>query len=49
MHSEQYNLIKAWYDMGLWDESRLGYALDRGKITQEEYDEIVTGNFSAEE
>lgn len=33
--------VKAWYDAGLWTLRMVGDALTKGRITQEEYDEIV--------
>lgn len=34
--------IKYYYDNALWDESRVARAVELGKITQEEYTEIVS-------
>jgi len=33
--------VKKWYEAGLWSLRMVGDALEKGKITQEEYDEIV--------
>ena len=38
--SKDYALIKAWYDMGLWDEYRLRNGVMMGKITAAEYEAI---------
>lgn len=32
---------KKYYDAGWWSEDMLQTALEKGKITQEEYDEII--------
>ena len=45
--SKDYALIKAWYDMGLWDEERVHNAVEKGKITEAEYTQI-TGEAYAE-
>ena len=39
--SKDYALIKAWYDMGLWDEVRLRNAVAKGKLTASEYEKIT--------
>ena len=33
--------IKKWYSMGLWTEEMVQNAVDKGVITEEEYDEIL--------
>lgn len=33
--------IKKWYSMGLWTEEMVRNAVDKGVITEEEYDEIL--------
>lgn len=43
MHSKNYEKIKRYYDLGMWDEHRVRNAVVRGQITEEEYFEI-TGN-----
>lgn len=46
--SKDYALIKAWYDMGLWDEVRMRNAVDKGKITASEYEAITGTKYAAE-
>ena len=41
MHSEMFEIIKDYYDEGLWSKSRVRYAVQKGKITADEYKEIV--------
>ncbi len=36
-----YNKIKMWYDMGLWTDSMVQDAVDKGILTQEQYQEIT--------
>lgn len=33
--------VKAWYEAGLWNLRMVQNALEKGRITQAEYDEIV--------
>lgn len=33
--------IKKWYSMGLWTEEMIRNAIDKGVITEEEYNEIL--------
>lgn len=39
--SKWYATAKRNYDSGRWDEQMLSMVLERGRITQAEYDEIV--------
>ncbi len=39
--SKDYAKIKAWYDMGLWNESRVREAVVKGFLTPEEFREIT--------
>lgn len=39
--SDMFELIKGWYVNGMWNLKRLQDALDKGKITSEEYEEIL--------
>lgn len=41
--SKKYDMVKEYYDKGLWSEYRVQMAVDKGWITSEEYKEI-TGN-----
>ena len=36
-----YNKIKRYYELKLWDKKMVGDAVTKGKITQEQYAEIV--------
>lgn len=40
-HSKDFELIKNYYDQGLWSEERVYNMVVKGKITAEEYKEIV--------
>lgn len=40
-HSPKYNLVKNYYDKGLWDINRVHKAVEKGWITAEEYEEIT--------
>lgn len=41
-HSAKYELVKKYYDEGLWNEQMVKNAIGRW-ITEEEYNEIVSG------
>ena len=41
MHSENYEKIKHYYDIGLYKEKHLNKLLSLGFITREEYQEIT--------
>lgn len=38
-----YEKIKKWFSMGLWDAEMVGYAVEKGVITEEQYKAIVEG------
>lgn len=40
-HSPKFKLIKNWYDRGFWTDDMVQNAVNKGKITQGEYNEIV--------
>ena len=40
-HSENFELVKDYYDTGLWSKARVKRAVRCGWITAEEYYEIV--------
>ena len=40
-HSPKYNLVKGYYDHGLWSIDRVHKAVEKGWITDEEYTEIT--------
>ena len=33
--------IKQWYELGLWDDRRVRDAVEKGKITAEQYTQIT--------
>lgn len=41
MKSPKYNLVKNYYDKGLWKISRVHDAVEKGFITDEEFKEIT--------
>lgn len=41
-HSTKFELVKKYYDEGLWNEQMVKNAINRW-ITEEEYNEIVLG------
>ncbi len=40
-HSKNYDKVKNYYSMKLWDESRVRNAVVKGWITEEEFAEIT--------
>lgn len=40
-HSEKFDLVKSFYDSGLWKKKAVKNAVTRGWITAAEYEEIV--------
>jgi len=40
-HSKNYSKVKRWYDMGMWNETRVRNAVKMGWITEEEFTEIT--------
>ena len=40
-HSKNYNKVKRWYDMGMWNETRVRNAVVKGWITEEEFTDIT--------
>lgn len=36
-----YEKIKKWYDMGLWDKTKVRAAVEKGIISPEQYMEIT--------
>lgn len=37
-----YDKIKLWYDMGLWTDRMVQDAVDKGILTQDQYQEITS-------
>lgn len=42
-YSKNYDKVKCWYDMKMWNETRVRNAVKVGWITEAEFEEI-TGN-----
>ena len=40
-HSPKFKMIKIWYKKGFWTEGMVQDAVNKGVITQEEFNEIV--------
>lgn len=40
-HSKNYNKVKRWHDMGMWNETRVRNAVVMDWITEEEFTEIT--------
>lgn len=40
-HSEKFELVKSYYELGMWKKKAVRKAVERGWITAEEYEEIV--------
>lgn len=40
-HSTKFELVKDYYDKGLWNETRVKKAVEKGWITQAESEEIL--------
>ncbi len=40
-HSKNYDKVKRWYDMNMWDETRVRNAVEKGWITEDEFTEIT--------
>ena len=40
-HSPKFNLVKRYYDRGLWNAQRVAQAVVHGWITPAEYEEIT--------
>lgn len=43
-HSDKYDIVKSYYDKGLWSEQRIKLAVEKGWITEEECNEILYTN-----
>lgn len=41
MHSSMYESILTWYNLKVWDETKVRNAVIKGKITPEEFTEIT--------
>lgn len=41
----KYDIVKDYYDKGLWSEYRVRMAVEKGWITAEEYEEITGSKY----
>lgn len=41
MHSEKFELVKSYYDSGMWGKKAVKNAVKKGWITADEYKEIT--------
>lgn len=48
-HSKWYEMAKRNYDSRRWSEEMLRNVMSKGRITQDEYDEIVSGGEDGEQ
>lgn len=46
-HSEKFELVKGYYDAGLWSAKAVRNAVGKGWITAEEYQEITGREYAA--
>ena len=47
--SKNYDIVKNYYDDGLWSEYRVQMAVEKGWITEGEYKEITGNDYKATE
>lgn len=47
MHSTNYNNVKKWYKLGMWDISKVSNAVKKNWITEEEFKEITGQDYEA--
>lgn len=47
MKSKDFDKIKRYYDMGLWNTKMVENAVKKGKITEEEFYEITGEEYTA--
>lgn len=40
-HSKNYDKVKRWYDMNMWNETRVRNAVEKEWITEAEFTEIT--------
>ena len=48
-HSEMYSKIKKYYENRLWGARAMHAAVERGRITEQEYEEIVGEEYDEDE
>ena len=44
MTANKFERVKDYYDCGLWSKSQVADAVEKGWITQEQYNEIVNND-----
>lgn len=44
-HSKNYDKVKRWYHMKMWDETRVHNAVEKGWITEAEFTEITGSDY----
>lgn len=44
-HSKNYEKVKSWYRMGMWNEVRVRNAVKMGWITETEFKEITDKDY----
>lgn len=44
-HSKNYEKVKRWYNMKMWDETRVRNAVKMNWITKDEFYEIIGKSF----
>ncbi len=47
--SRKYEIVKGYYDSGLWSKKRVRNAVEKGWITEEEFREITGEAFGEDE
>ena len=45
-HSEKFELVKGYYDAGIWSKKAVKNAVKKGKITKAEFEEITGVKYS---
>ena len=45
-HSEKFEMVKDFYDQGLWNEKKVRNAVVKGWITAEEFKEITGKDYA---
>lgn len=47
-HSKNYEKVKSWYNMGMWNEIRVRDAVKKNWITETEFKEITDKDYEDE-
>jgi len=45
-HSKNYEKVKYWYALKMWNETRVRDAVEKGWITEEEFKEIIGNDYN---